>query len=102
MCPCRCQQEDSYQLVDSRPVQRRGGGPKQFQQNRFQQNQRRQQEEAAAAATAKRQPRKQQEKRQFQHFQRNDQRVSRTPLLLLNGQSATTVRRVFTRLNWRA
>lgn len=69
-------QEDSFHLVDSRPVQRNRGGPRRFQPNRFQQNQRRQQEEAAAAATAKRQPRKQQQKRNFQHFQRNDQRVS--------------------------
>lgn len=66
--------DDAYQLVDSRPVQRNRGGPKRFQPNRFQQNQRRLQEEAAAAANTKRQPRKQQQRRQFQQFQRNDQR----------------------------
>ena len=70
-------QEDSFHLVDSRPVQRNRGGPRRFQPNRFQQQQRqRQEQEAAAAASAKRQPRKQQQKRNFQHFQRNDQRVS--------------------------
>ena len=63
--------------MDSRPVQRNRGGPRRFQPNRFQQQQRqRQEQEAAAAASAKRQPRKQQQKRNFQHFQRNDQRVS--------------------------
>lgn len=57
-------------------MQRNRGGPRRFQPNRFQQQQRqRQEQEAAAAATAKRQPRKQQQKRNFQHFQRNDQRV---------------------------
>lgn len=69
--------------MDSRPVQRNRGGPKRFQPNRFQQNQRRLQEEAAAAANTKRQPRKQQQKRQFQQFQRNDQRVCILHFLLL-------------------
>ncbi|KAK9826613.1 hypothetical protein WJX74_005621 [Apatococcus lobatus] len=64
--------EDSFHLVDSRPVQR-GRGGRRFQQNRFQQ---RRNETGRREDHQDRQPRKQQQRRQFNNFRDNQRQVT--------------------------
>ena len=84
-CPEACiglgfMQEDSFHLVDSRPVQR-GRGGRRFQQNRFQQ---RRNETGRREEHQDRQPRKQQQRRQFNNF-RDNQRVWQSTHIMVPG-----------------